>query len=333
METTTNPASVANRQQRYFDRMLLEHAVNELRLSEFAMKRDLPRKMGTLDMRFFRRQVADESNVVTLTEGTPPNQYVENDMEHVDVTLAQLGEVTKLSDIRSEIDIFNALDQNIELMAEDAALKCDSIVRNAILSGMLNSDNVHERFGAITPTGDSSADFTTLDPAAAASHQITRARALGNLTALKVAKAPRYNGNYICILPPQLEHDMRQDSTIEAAWTRSDVKKLYADELGVVDGIRYVSATNPFIESNTYGTYNAAGDIFAALFFGKNAFGCPKLKGTSSPHKPSVIINDKPDKSDPLNQFIVAGWKALYAGVLLNSAFCTVHRFKSTWQG
>jgi len=182
----------------------------------------------------------------------------------------------------------------------------------------------------VTGTLDSSVDFTSLLGLSAENAKMTRGVALGAITTLKVNKTPKINGSYIAVIPPAISHDLQQDQVFLDAFTRSDISALRRGELGTVDKVMYVEATNPFQE-DVYKTHSSSGSIYTSLFFGKNAYGVPKLAGTNSPWKPSIIINDKPDKSDPLNQYCTAGWKAFWAAKLLNSNFICAVRSKTTY--
>lgn len=345
MTTLANPADVADRLQTVFTKKLLEHAKPTLRLAEFAMKRPLPQNSGSKTIRFFRKRVADASQVQKLTEGTPITTFTEVALTKVDVELQQYGEATKISDVLKLIDMYPVLQMNIATMGEDCALQADTVVRDALVANpaasawvpdtqttLYGSNGAQERFAsAIADITTTSANrFATLLAAAAADSKLTRAKALTAVTQLKVNNTPKVNGKYVCVVPPQLVHDLRQDTDWLDAAKYSAVSKLYNDEIGELDGVRYVEATNPFIEGNTYGTYNAAGTILSALYFGRDAFGAPELAG-NSPYSPRIIVNDKPDKSDPLNQFCTAGWKSFWASILLNSSFIVAVRAKSTY--
>lgn len=333
MTTTSNPADVANRLQTYFSKELLDHAVNMLRKAEFGQKAELPKKASSKTIRFFRKRAAQTDDIVTLTEGVPPTTYTEVELENVDATLVQYGEVTKISDVMELIDAFNPLQLAIPTMGEDAALHCDTIVRNAWITGFNNIDSGQERFAGVTGTGDSSVDWASLAALAAASSKVTRAICQGCATQLKVNKTPRIDGHFVCVIPPQLTHDLMNDTDWLDAAKYSNVQALYKGEIGMLDGVRYVEDTNPFIEDNSgaYGTYAAAGEIFTAAFFGRDMYGVPKLAGTKSPWKPSVSVVKGADKSDPLDQFCMAGWKVFWTSKVLNTNFGVLLRAHTTF--
>ena len=371
MTTLANPASVADRYRTYFNKKLLAVQTDELRLDQFALKEELPSKEGSTTIRFFKPSVAGGgagqfsatpglyaaptvTDVVhALTEGTAIANYRENAWTKVDVTLKQYGAATKISDIVVATDAFKPVMQNIELMGRDAALHADTVVRNALVGSThpdgsttplthgSNGTNGCELFvsgsGTIVNSGTSSTNFTTLSGLTQAAGLATRLMVLGSLTRLKVNKAPKVkNGRYVCLLPPQITHDLVRDSDYKTAFQGTGNSGIFKGQMGDVDGCIFVEHTNPFIEDETYGTYdsvddNADGFIYSTIFLGAGAYGCPKLAGTKSPLAPQVFINDKADKSDPLNQFVIAGWKAYYMAMGLDSRNLVVARSKSTF--
>ncbi len=363
MTTLSNPASVADRYQTYFNKKLLHVQVDNLVMDQFAVHDDLPSKSGVRTIRFFKPERAHSqlyaapthaNSVQALSEGVAISAYRENDWTKVDVTLKQYGEATKISDIVDMTDAFKAVKQNIDLMGRDAALHADTVVRNALVGSTHpdgsttplthNSDGTNgcELFVNTATTclnsGDSSDNFATLLALSKVDGSASRLFVLMAGTRLAVNNAPKLKkGRYVCVLPPQVRHDLVQDDDYKDAFNSRGNEGVYAGQMADIDGFIFVEATNPFIEDETYGTYDAAdavgtaGLIYSTLFLGAGAYGVPKLAGTKSPLKPQVFINDKPDKSDPLNQFIIAGWKAYYMAIGLDSLNIVVGRSKSTF--
>ncbi len=334
INTIANPSDVTNRLQTYFSRKLLPHIENNLVMDQFATTEDLPANNGNVTIRFFRKRGASAANVQALVEATAISTFTTLEMGYVDCTLKQRGEAAKISDILRAVDLFKPLEQNIESIGEDAALDFDTITRNSIVANaavaahnltttattLYNSNTAFERFCGVTNTLNSGNDFATCAGLNAAAAKFTRGNALGCVTKLKTAKVPTINGGYVAIVSPQVLHDIRQDTDWVTAATRvNGGQALYKREAISLDGVRYVEQTNPFQET-VYGTYSASGAVYSTLFLGRGAYGTPSLKGKqagSSPMRPSIIINDKPDKSDPLGQFVIAGWKAFWNAVLL----------------
>lgn len=344
--SAANPTDLTNRMQIVFSKKMLPHVMHLLVMQQFAQKvDDLINNAGSLTMRFFKRRPAASSNMVALTEGTPNSTYAEVSIGKVDITLKQVGEKCKVSDVRQMTDIFDMLQQNIEAMGEDAALAAEETCRDAVVAGLLASDGLYEKFAGVsdrTQAGavETSANrYATLKGLTAANAKITRARALGCVTRLKRAKVPTINGTYACVVPPELLHDIRQDETWLKAAQHSDPKALYNREIITLDGVRYVEGTATSIEGATYGTQSDTGDIFSALFLGRGAFGAPKLSKSNDPWAPKVIILNQPDKSDPQNQYAVVATKMMWnAGLLLTDETGDVPhlvqlRCKTTFEG
>lgn len=345
---------------------------DNLVLDQFARQEDLPKNASARTIRFFKPAKAGGGSgqfsaspglysaptvtdvVHALTEGTPISNFRENDWTKVDCTLKQYGEATKLSDVISMIDAYQPLKQNIDLMGRDAALHYDTVCRNAIqgsthpdgsttpLTHGSNGTNGCELFitttsGGVSNSGTSSTHFTSLSGLTQAQGLATRLFVLAAGTRLRTNKAPKLKkGRYVCVLPPAVQHDLVRDADYKTAFQGRGADGVYRGQLADIDGFIFVEATNPFIEDETYGTYdsvddNADGLIFSTLFLGAGAYGAPKLAGTKSPLRPQFFINDKADKSDPLNQFVVAGWKAYYMAMGLDSANIVVGRSKSTF--
>jgi N4-gp56 family major capsid protein len=318
-QTLANPADVANRLRTHFSRKLLDPIEHELVLQQFAAApEDIPANGGSKTIRFFRRRSASTTDVQALTDGTAINTFTEVASGYVDCTLAQRGEAARLSDVLQAVDIFNWMQQNVQCLSEDAALDFDTITRNAIRTGMHNSNGNFERFAGVTNTGNSATDFASLAALSAANANFTRTRALACATQLRKSKVPAIKGNYVAVVCPEIMHDIRLDTTWVASATNSKPDALYNKEVITLDGVRYVEGTNPFQET-AYGTYAGAGTVFSAWFLGRQAFGCPKLSKLGNPLKPQVIVVNTPDSANPLNQFVTLGWKAFWNACLLST--------------
>lgn len=224
---------------------------------------------------------------------------------------------------------------------------------------LYGSNTSFERFAGVVNTLNSVNDYATLAGLSNSQGKFTRAAHIGMVTRLRgvggVPGVPMINGKYVCQLPPEIMADLRQESTWIASAIYNNNKAAGQLDQWVefeLDGCKFVENNSPFIESAVadggagYGSYGPAtgGDIskniYSAIYLGAEAFGVPKLSGMragSDPKAPSLIILDKADKADPLNQLTTLGWKAFYQAGLLwtNEAtdlpHCGVLRCKSTY--
>lgn len=326
-------STITNQYQKHFNKKFLVHAEHELRLNEFALQADLPKNVGSKTITFFRPDTANAANVVELTEGTPINVFTSRGLTPLDAVLKQFGQASKITDIVTMTALFDMLQQNIRGFGEDCALHHDTHTRNVLC---------HATTGLTKMYAQGKADFDALVDADLEGSKLVGADLLRGATKLKQNKTPRINGKYVAILPPEIAYDIMRDGDFLDTAKYSNAEALYKGEIGSLWGVRCVEATNPFTEDETEGTFasvfNGAGDntlgfIYTSIILGRDAFGTPKLAGTQSPSKPSVIINNKPDKSDPLNQFMTAGWKSFWIAVILNAAFGVAMRSRSNFKG
>ena len=302
--TETSSGLDSSRISEVFNKNFLKHAVDRLVLAELCEKFDLPKNAGTMTMRFFRRGEANVDNVRSLTEGTPLTDFTHTTLEIVESTLAQYGDVAKISDTRVATDLIKQLELETERMGEEAALYLDNQIRDAIYTSMTDSANSAQLIdlSAESAAADRQVQLEDLDKAA---------------SILKENRAPTFaGGNYVAVVSPRLSYDLRQDNKWINVSSYSDKEKIYNGEIGKFFNVKVVEHTNP--KEFTYDTTETGQ---AAFVFGKEFVGTVKLAGSTSPLKPQLIINDKADKSDPLSQYLTAGYKFYCASKVLNPKF------------
>jgi N4-gp56 family major capsid protein len=316
--TTSNPADFANRLQTYFNPKLLEATENELVLATYGVRQGY--KINGTTIRFFRPRSANRSGVAAIAEGVTPTNKTEVAVGYVDVPLGQRGALAEITDLVLATDLLNTTQVYVVTMGADAALDLDSVIRDSLAAGLLNSDAAYgthrfERFAGVTPTGDSSVDFATFNAMDNANAKMTRARHLANVTQLRTAKVKTIGGKYVAVTPPEVIHDIREDTVWVAAATQVNNQALYKRGVIELDGCVFVEADNGHREADVYGTYNEAGENFGVIYLGRDAFGCPNLKDKRAggdQMRPKMIILASADKADPLNLKTTIGWKSMW---------------------
>jgi len=324
---------VSNTIQPHFSKKLLEKAVPLLRLAETAQLEELPSNIGATSVRFFRPpepSLTGTGAPAALSEGVAPTAYRDIAYTPIDVTLAQRGQVAKVTDIANNVGLFNYLNQAIELMSEEFALDFDTLIRNPL---------AHPSTGLVKRYAQGLANFAGLAAASAANGRLVPRDLLDAMTALRIARAPTFNGKYVAHLPPQLIRDLLEDADFREIIRNNHAEKIFKGEVGEYFGCKIVDNTNPFQEDETEGTYaptfnsggtNQTGFIYTAMIVGRGCYGAVNMKKLgATPHKPQVIIVDKPDSNNPLGQYILAGWKAFEAAVVLNRNWGRAVRAKS----
>lgn len=325
IQTTANPADVANRMQTYLHRRLIEPLGYSLQLARLpgAMSPgiDIPGSNGATSMRCFKPAKADASQVQTLTEGVVNTTYSELTTGYKDISLTQHGISSRISDVLQAIDILNWIDANTDWLARSMAKKVDDVIGDALIAGMQDINNDHELFCGVPRTGDGDDDFASLSTLATANAKATRVMFLKAATILRNAGVPEVpGGGYLALVSPSAMFDLRQDDTWLKAVQESAPDKLWNWSNYRTDSIRFVETNNPRRET-VYGTTTSAGNIYSNFVFGSGAYGCPTLTGTQRAGQkfvsPSVKILNNADKADPYNVFAQLVMKIYWGAALL----------------
>lgn len=354
---TANPADVVNRLLLQYNKNLLKPIELNMRLGKYGRKQVVPPNSGFYGMRFLRPRKANRVGISALTEGTTPTALTEVAIGYVDIVLKQRGQLVKISDVQSGVDLVNTLDVYSERIKADAALDFESVCWHAICSKAgtadadttpnpipagqttLNGSNtLFERFAGVANTGVSATDYNTHRALTSTTGVITRNDHLGCMTQLKNQGVPQFNGMFPVICPSPVLSDMRKDTTWTTTAQYNPDKLLFPWAQFELDGGVFIEAMQPsalFVEDaavaavtgmgvhapaavNT-ATATIAGAIYSTLYVGADAFGVPQMQSAvgSNPAAPSMILITKPDHANPLGQYIQVGWKAYYQAGLL----------------
>lgn len=334
-----NTTFVANTLQPKYSKKLLDKAVQLTKLLEFVQQEELEPGIGATSVTFFRPPSADLTATgapADLTEGVAPTASRDITFVPVSVPLKQIGQTSTVTDVANTVGLVKYLNAAIDVMSEEYALTVDTRLRNLA---------VNPATGLTKRYAQGLADFAALAGATPAAGCVVPRDLLDGLTRLKINRAPTFGGDYIYLVAPQNSRDILNNQEWREMVRQGYAQKYFDGEIGKIYNCRVVEMTNPFSEDETEGTYadpsafstagtNTSGPIFSGLILGKQALGAVNMKKLGATlSKPQVIVNDKPDKSDPLNQKIIVGWKAYNAGCVLNPNWGITLRGKSQFTG
>ena len=327
---TSASAGLSGQYQKYFSKKLLPYAVQALVLDQFGQKVPFPKGVGATTIRFTRPDAPDDTQVVTASEGVAINTFRNTTLTFIDATLVQYVEAIKISDVLTWTELFNTLDIGITQMGQDVAIHADKIVRNELVSAVTGAGNKRYAQGLAT--------WAALAAASVSAGSMTITDVLDAMTRLTITRAPKKNGEYVMAVPAQVARDLMNDSKFILAGQYGTTKGLLKGEVGTWYGVRIVVTTNAFVENGanagTEGTYDASGtaanSIYVSFAMGTDAFGIPMMAG-NSPYDPKVMICDKPDKSDPANQFVTAAIKTYWTAKTLNATWAVAVRSKTQY--
>jgi N4-gp56 family major capsid protein len=332
LQTTTIHAG---QYQKLFNKKILPHAVQLLVMAEFGQKVPFPKEAGATQMRFTRGDVANAANVGSSGEGVPTTVFRSYDYTYIDTTLVQYDMAGKISDVLSWTNLFDTLKNMTSVMGEDVALHADGKIRDQLVADITGAGNrryvgATQTFAGISGLNQSTGALTLID-------------VLDAMTRLTITRAPHKNGQYYLIVGPQVWRDILNDPKVLLAGQYGTSKSLVSGEVGKWYDVSVVKHTNPFLERSTAdsppgteGVYSVATaplhQIYRSWCLGDNAFGIP-LMGGQSPFNPSIMICDRPDKSDPTNKFITVGLKTYWCVVTLNNQWAVSISSKSGYSG
>jgi len=323
---TIDSTKLINTYQTYFAKQLLEHAVQELVLDQFGKQAELPAKSGSKTIRWFMPNTADASQVQALAEGVPITNFREISYSFIEAKLEQFGEAAKITDVVTMTALFDALKQSIQTMGEDCALFADTKIRRVLSDP---TSGLSKRYAGAD-------DFNDLKTKTPVQGKLNAQDILDAVTQLQIDRAKPIGAGYVCVLCPQVQRDLIRDSDLLEPAKYQTESRIAKNEIGMVWGARIVNHTNPQIEVVTEGapatSTNSADLIYSTHILGRDAYGVPKLSGTQSPWKPSIIINNKPDSMNPLNQFMTAGWKSFWTAKVLDKSKGITIRSKATYK-
>lgn len=319
----TDGSGLSPQYQTLFDKQLLSYAKPMIVMAQFAQKKSFPKNKGATSMKFFRPSAPDRSRVVALAEGVPPAQMNEIVYTPITVDMVQIGEPFRFSDVLSNTDLFSTADQVSRLCGEDAAVYADFACTSELAGGIAAANRRY---------GSGAADYATFDALSNANGKLTIQDLLGAYTRLTITKARKPEGGaYATVVSPQLSYDIKLDSKFIDAGIRGNNKGLFNGEVGTWYGNRIMETTEGWIEAGgAEGTYDASGDNFGAFVLGRELFGAPIMAG-QSPFSPSLIVVNRPDSANPLNQFTSIGWKGYWAVKTLNDQWGVKLLAKSTY--
>lgn len=275
----------------YYEKVFLDRAEYELIFEQGGQKRKQPKNEGkTVN---FTRYTPLATVTGSLTEGSNPSE-VALTATTVSATVAEFGNVVKVSKLLSLTSIDRNMKEKIEVLGQNMGETLDELVRDELVTGA-----TAQFAGGNSAISD-----------VAASDTLTAAEVRKAVRTLKANKARRYSGRFPFLgkIGPYTSYDLMGDSTWENAKVYSDVQGLYRGEVGALHGVR-------FIESPAQASTSSTVDVYHNLIHGTDAFGVIDLEGDM----PSMYINTKIDSGNPTGRFTQIGWAGAYVSKTLNS--------------
>jgi N4-gp56 family major capsid protein len=287
--------------RRFHEKQLLARAVPHFVHMRYAYQKGIPARGGNnIQFRRFERII---TSTTALTEGTPPAE-TQATFTEVNFTVDQYGQFSRLSDVaikQSQDDLVSEYSTNYGEAAGDAL---DQLMRNGITAGT----NVQYASTAGSRGAVGSGQYLT----AAEIREAVR-----TLSRNDVPKVPGSN-RYQSILHPDTRFDFFGDSDVVSAYENAGPRSgsenpLFTGDLFDWMGVRFDVTTN----ARVFPSAGLSGaDVYATVVFGDQAYGATKFDALGL----ALIVKPigSAGANDPLNQFATIGWKASWAGGILN---------------
>ena len=228
----TTDSGLTDEMKTYYSDYLIDMAEPMLVHDQFGQKHPIPKNGGkTIE---FRKYDPLPKMLEPLTEGVTPNGQ-KLSMGVITATVEQYGGFVELSDVLLLTAIDNNLVQATKLLGSQAGRTLDTITREVLNGGT----NVQYAEGQVSHRYELSGGNTD----STKNHYLTVDAVRRAVRFLKVMNAPKINGYYAGIIHPDCSYDLMSDPKWVNVKTYSDPEGIYEGEIGRIEGVRFVEAT------------------------------------------------------------------------------------------
>ena len=315
----TTYAGLSQRTTAYAAKEMLAHAEPILCLAKFGMTKPMPKNKANVIK--FRRPVPLAVATTPLTEGTTPTSQALS-YEDVTVTLSQFGNVVEITDVVVDLAEDPVLKDAAMLCGEQAGETIETLMWGVIQGGT----NVFYNNGSARSAVNTA---ITLEKQRGITRQIKGER--GKKITSMISSSVKYGTEavapaYIAFAHTDLESDIRELAGFTPTEKYGSMQAL-PYEIGKVEDVRYL--LTPVLSSipnagGAKGSMVSAGgtsaDVYPVVYVAKDAYGHVALKGAEA-ISPSIINPGQLDKSDPLGQKGMVGWKTYHKSFIANQAW------------
>lgn len=299
----------------YYSKVFLERLQPGPKMMQFCTKKPLPGNSGKVS--YFPRMVVDSTVVsaYTLTEATviTPDKI---DDAQVSCTIQQFGRSAGITDLTDMTAIDGTVTEAVKSLGDQA----NNIIDRRIME---------EAYG-VSAAGDTNAPtgialsaiiFNTVSGTAMTMSAYglyggvefrmkasTIRHAVGVLQDANVQ--PFEDGFYGLVVKSNTAMRLQADSEWQTAYQYTDPKNLREGIAGTYAGAKVVIDNNIATSANG----SAGATLYYSLLLGRGAIGATELDGGIKHY----AVSGGASKADPINQFILIGWKANFTAKLLN---------------
>lgn len=312
---------ISPRTSAYVVAELLERQIPHLVFEKFGQAKTLPAR-STKTMTW-RRYSSLDSTPNYLTEGVTPSGK-EMSYTDVSVTLSQMGDGVKISDIVIDTHEDPIIQENQDILSEQSAEMVEKMRYGVLKAGtnVCYAGGVANRASVVAPISISDQRRVIKTLKAQNARKITNVvRSTASYGTVNVAPS------YVAVIHSDCQADVEALPGFKAAEEYGSISP-YENEIGKVGEVRYLTTTlaTAFADSggaastnSTVSTTGTSADVYPMLFFGKNAYGIVALKGKFA--ITPMVVNPQPSDSDPWAQRGWITWKTMQGCVILQDLY------------
>lgn len=316
---TTTYSGLSQRTNAFAAKEMLAHAEPILCLSKFGMTKPMPKNKANVVK--FRRPIPLAVATTPLTEGAPPTAKAMT-YEDVTVTLSQYGDIVEITDVVHDLAEDPVLKDSAMMCGEQAAETIETLMWGVLQGGT----NVFYANGVARNAVNTT---ITLNKQRAITRAL-KAERCKKITSM-LSSSVKYgteavDAAFIAFAHTDLESDIRDLVGFVPTEKYGSMKAL-PYEIGKVEDVRYIltpvlSSIEDAggVENGMVSAGGANADIYPVIYAGKDAYGHVALKGANA-MTPSIINPGTIDKSDPLGQKGIVGWKTYHKSFIANQAW------------
>ncbi len=284
-DVLTSTTGLTQEMQTYYDKVFLERLEYNTVYDVLAEKQSIPANAGKVVT--LTRQTPFAAALTALTEGTNPSAAAFS-AANVTATVAEYGNVAKVTSLFSLTSIDKGLKEKVETMGQNAGETIDTLIRNELFTG------------ATVQYAGSKAALT----AVAATDTMSVVEMRKATKTLKQNRAPKFSdGWYKAVLSTQAVYDLQGDSNqgnFVAVNTYKNPDMIKKGEIGRIGGAIVHETNNDKSESSTR-------TVYSNFVGGRECLRMIDVNGQGA-----SIYYKKPGESDtsnPLNMYATLGWK------------------------
>lgn len=308
--STTDTTGLSGQIMQYYVRQLLEWLVPTTQFYKFGKKTALP-KMSGLTVTWNRPVNVGAGRL--LLQGTPVSTYRAMSTVKVSALIQQYGEVINWSDLVDLTIITSATEEANMVLAQSAAETVDLVISQALIAydqaagfSTINYIKASDAAYFSTRTAMSAGASTGL-AAVSDIREITT-----YLRSLNVQKHSKTN-SYVGIIHPVIVGDLMADSAWQTWNAYTKPQAMYDGNVGKLFDVEFYQSTYTPVSTGYISASGVSSSIYCTPVFGEGFYGVTELDGGVELYSATGA-----DKSDPLNQTNLLGFKVNMTAKLLN---------------